>query len=263
MALLPRCVVTASAAEAWEVTHSGRFAPSPDEGDAVLAAARHVSSGPLRLAVANEIPIGKGLGSSAAALVTGVAAGLLASGDGAAPDRVYRVAAELEGHPDQVAAAVYGGLVLIPAEGMPLRLPLHHSLRPLVAVPDTVLPTSGARAVVESSQPLETVVRSLARMSALTAGLVTGDPDFLQAAHGDEIHEAPRAPLSPEVESLMAIARAAGAFHVARSGAGPSVLALVDAETADQVKAAWERAGAAVVDGTMDTTGLLTTGSTV
>jgi homoserine kinase len=258
MALSPRCVVTATVSDDWSVTHSGPHSPGPDQGDAVWAAARHVSSTPLRMVVANQIPIGKGLGSSAAALVIGVAAGLLAGGEEATPDHVYRVASELEGHPEQVAAAVYGGLVLIPAEGMPLRFPLHHSLRPMVAVPGTVLSTSSARGVVEPDQPLDVVVRSLARMSALTAGLITGDPDFLLAAHGDEIHEAPRAPLSAEVESLMAVARSAGAHHVARSGSGPSVLALVGSESADRVKEALEMAGAAVVDGPMDTTGLLT-----
>lgn len=257
MALQPRCTVTAKTSRRWVVTHLGPHSPFPGEEDAVARAARQVSAGPLHLTVTNEVPIGKGLGSSAAALVTGVAAALLASGDEATPHRVYRIASELEGHPEQVAAAVYGGLVLIPAEGMPIRLPLHPSLRPMVAVPDMVLSTVGARGVVQQTQPLDLVVRSLARMSALTAGLVTGDPDLLMAAHGDEIHEAPRAPLSPEVDSLMSIARGAGALHAARSGAGPSVLALVDSAHAGQVRAAFEKAGAVVVDGPMDTTGLL------
>lgn len=257
MALPPRCSVNASPSDEWTVTHRGPYAPSPGEDDAVLAAARKVSAAPLELVVVNEIPIGKGLGSSAAALVAGVAAALLASGEEAAPDRVYRAAAEMEGHKDQPAAAVYGGLILIPAEGMPARLPLHPSLRPLVAVPDNSLSTSVARRVVERTQPLDVVVRSLARLSALTAGLITGDPGLLAAAHGDEIHEAPRAAISPEVVALIETARAAGAFHAARSGAGPSVLALVDQETAPGVKAALERKGAMVLDGPMDTTGLV------
>ena len=101
------------------------------------------------------------------------------------------------------------------------------------------------------------MVRSLARLSALTAGLITGDPGLLAAAHGDEIHEAPRAAISPEVVTLIETARAAGAFHAARSGAGPSVLALVDHETAPGVKAALEHTGAVVLDGPMDTTGLV------
>lgn len=257
MALQLRCTVGATPAGDWGVTHRGPHVPGPGDDDAVLAAARKVAPRPLELVVDNQVPIGRGLGSSAAALVAGVAAGFLASGEEASPDRVYRVAAEMEGHYDQVAAAVYGGLILIPAEGMPMRLPLHPSLRPLVAVPDTVLATAIARRVVEPTQGLEVVVRSLARLSALTAGLITGDPGFLAAAHGDEIHEAPRAAISPEVVALIDTARAAGALHAARSGAGPSVFALVDQGSADAVRVAWERTGAVVIEGPMDTTGLV------
>lgn len=257
MALRPRCVVTAEVADQWEVQHVGRFRPPLGAPDAVLTAASHVATRPMSLVVDSEIPIGKGLGSSAAALVAGLAVGLGAESDAVSPDRVYRLGAELEGHPEQVAAAVYGGLVLIPAEGMPIRLPLHPSLRPLVAVPETTLSTESARGVVETWQELELVVRSLARVSALTAGLITGDRGLLGAAHGDEIHEAPRAALSPEVDSLLGVARSAGALHAARSGSGPAVLALVTVEEEAQVKAAMEGVGARVLDGPMDTTGLL------
>lgn len=258
MALSPRCVVDADSAPDWVVEHVGRFAPGPDETDALLEAARKVSDHPLKLVVDNQVPIGKGLGSSAAALVAGIAAGLMASTGEAPPDRVFRLAAEMEGHPEQVAAAVYGGVILMPAEGPPMRLPVHPGLRPLVAVPESRLATETARGAVEEVQPLPRVVRSLARMSALTAGLLTGDPQFLAAAHGDEIHEAPRAELSPEVATLMDVARRAGALHAARSGAGPSVLALVTAENEAAVRAAFERAGCEVVGGTVEATGLIT-----
>ncbi len=257
LALQPRCLVEAERAGEWLVEHVGEHPPPTNEPDAVLVAAHHVSSSPLRLRVDNRIPIARGLGSSAAALVAGVAAALASNGEEPGPDRVYRLAAELEGHPEQVAAAVYGGLVLIPAEGMPVRLPLHPSLRPLIAVPDATLSTSTARNVVDESQPLDVVVRSLARVSALTAGLITGDPSLLAAAHGDEIHEAPRATISPEVDTLIAVAKAAGALHAARSGSGPSVLALVTATDARQVAEALQRTGALVVEGPMDTTGLV------
>ena len=99
-------------------------ARSPAESDGVLVAARQaVGDRPLALSVETEVPIGKGLGSSAAAFVAGAAAALRAIGDDAAPDRVFRIAAELEGHADQPGAAVYGGLVVVPAEGLPIRLP--------------------------------------------------------------------------------------------------------------------------------------------
>lgn len=259
MALSPRCIVQADSAPDWSVDHIGRFAPAETERDAILEAARRISDHPLKLTIDNSIPIGKGLGSSAAALVAGVAAGLLASEGEAPPDRVFRLAADMEGHPEQVAAAVYGGLILMPAEGMPLRLPVHPSIRPLVAVPDATLPTEEARRVVEDTQPLPRVVRSLARMGALTAGLLTGDPDLLGAAHGDEIHEAPRVEMSPDVAILIEAARSAGALHAARSGAGPSVLALVTANAEEAVRTAFEKAGCDVLAGPIESNGLATT----
>lgn len=258
MALTPRCTVTARVAEEWSVHHVGEHALAADEADGVVAAAqRAIGDQPLEMEVVNEIPLARGLGSSAAAFVAGAAAALRAIGEEASPHRVFRIAAEMEGHADQAAAAVYGGLVLIPAEGMPMRLPIHPSLRPIVAVPPTRLPTYQARAVLPESYPRDVMIRSLSRMAALVAGLTTGDPGMLAAAHGDEIHEGPRAALSPEVGELIEIARRSGALHAARSGAGPSVLAVTPLEHARRVVAAFTEWGALVIDGPVDTTGLI------
>ena len=258
VALSVRCEVTAERADDWSIEHTTEHRPSPGEGDGVLAAAREaVGDVPLALTVHNHVPLGRGLGSSAAAFVAGVAAALRAVGDEASPDRVFRIATSLEGHADQTAASVYGGLVLIPAEGMPIRLPLHPSIRPVVGIPETKLPTSEARAVIAESHDHAMVVRSLGRVSALTAGMLTGDPELLAAAHGDEIHEAPRAQLSPEVGQMIDLALRAGAMHAARSGAGPSVVALATAETAGKVSRAFKEAGLTVLNSAVDTTGLL------
>jgi homoserine kinase len=243
-------------AEEWSITHDDGNAPDGEDG--VLVAARHVTGGqPLEMTVHSHIPIGKGLGSSAAAYVAGVAAALRAIEGEAKPARVYRLASDLEGHPEQVAAAVYGGLVLVPAEGMPIRLPMNPRLRPVIGVPATVLATSEARLAVQQTLPIDVTVRSLARVAALVAGLVTGDPSVLGAAHGDEIHEAPRAALSPEVGELIEVARSAGAIHAARSGAGPAVVAIATAETAPRVAAAFASIGVETIDQPIDTTGLI------
>ncbi len=258
LALSLRCEVTAEPAEEWSISHTTDHSPGPGEGDGIVTAARDaVGDRPLAITVHNHVPLARGLGSSAAAYVAGAAAAIRAVGDEASPDRVYRIAANLEGHADQAAAAVYGGLVLIPAEGMPLRLPLHPSLRPVVAIPETRLPTVQARAVIAESHDHDMVLRSLSRVAALTAGLMTGDPELLAAAHGDEIHETPRASLSPDVGRLMDVARRAGALHAARSGAGPSVVAITTAETAGRVSRAFEEAGASVLNSPIDTTGLV------
>ncbi len=259
MAIERRCTVTAEVSDAWHVDHVGIDRPGDGEPDGVLAAAQLVvgNSQPLRLTVDTSIPIAKGLGSSAAAYVAGAAAALRAIGEEASPDRVFRIATKMEGHADQTAAAVYGGLILIPAEGLPMRLPMHPSLRPIVAVPETRLPTAKARRVIDDTHPHDRVLRTIARVTALTAGLITGDPEMLAAAHGDEIHEAPRASLSPEVSTMIGVAKKAGALHAARSGAGPSVIAFATNETAAVVTRALEEFGAEVIDGPMDTTGLI------
>lgn len=259
LALELRCVVKAEPADSWAVEHIGSNRPAPGESDAVLIAARMAvgDDAPLRLTVDNAIPIGKGLGSSSAAFVSGVAAALRAMGSEANPDHVFRVAADLEGHEDNVAAAVYGGLVLVPAEGMPVRLPMHPSLHPVIAVPPTRLSTKRARSAIATSFSREVAVRSLARVAALTAGLITADPELLAAAHGDEIHESVRADLSPEVEQMIAVARGAGAFHAARSGAGPSVLALVGRDGLEDLLSALEELGVDPLQPGVATTGLV------
>ncbi|MGH8916112.1 MAG: homoserine kinase [Acidimicrobiia bacterium] len=254
-----RCTVKVSTSDRWSVEHVGRFQPGPGEGDGVLSAARLVvgERQPLAIQVDADIPIGKGLGSSAAAAVAGTAAALRLVGDDPNPDQVYRLAVEIEGHADNVAAAVYGGLALVPAEGMPLRLPIHPALQVVIAVPQRHLPTAQARRVVDSSHPQDRVLRSLARVAALTSGLITGDPSLLGAAHGDEIHEQPREGISPGVSGLIMVAKRAGALHAARSGAGPSVIAFCSAETRDRVVAAYAEAGVEVLTPQLATTGLV------
>jgi len=258
LALVPRCQVRARISDEWVVRHVGPERPNEAEPDAVVAAARKaVGDRPLEIEVDNGVPLARGIGSSAAAFVAGSAAGLRAVGEPAHPDRVFRIAADLEGHADQAAAAVYGGLVLAPAEGMPFRLPIHPSLRPVIAVPDTRLATSQARLVLPDRYERDVVIRSVARTAALTAGLLTGDPEMLAAAHGDEIHEAPRDALSPDVGKLIDVAKRAGALHAARSGAGPSVVAIATIDTAKRVAAAFREWGVDVIDGPVEPRGLI------
>lgn len=229
VALDIRCTVRAEPAPAWSVEHRGAHAPLPGADDAVRIAAEKAVGGdrPLRLEVDNAIPIGRGLGSSSAAFAAGALAAWRAVGEETSPDRLFRLVDELEGHPDNAAAAVYGGLVLAGPGGEAHRLPWNSRYRVVVAVPDEPFSTHAARGLLPASYPADVVTRSLARAAALVAGLLLGDDAVLAAAGGDEIHERWRESARPDVSALVARASAAGAAHAAWSGAGPSVIALV------------------------------------
>lgn len=230
LALELRCRVVAEPSVEWSIDHGTGQRPDADSDDAVLAGARAAvgEETPLAIKVDNEIPIGRGLGSSAAALAAGAAAALAATGARPDPDRVFRITSGIEGHPDNAAAAVYGGLVMVCGEGRAHRLPIHPGLRPVVAVPSAVFFTAEAREAVPADVSRGVAVRTAARLAALVAGFLTGDPQLFAAAHGDELHEAPRARLRPQTAELVARARDAGALHAAWSGSGPSVVALVE-----------------------------------
>ncbi len=241
LALELRCAVEASPDERWSVRHVGPEYPAGHFDNVLEAARRAVGDDrPLSLVVDNRIPIGRGLGSSAAAAVAGAAAAWRAVGDDAHDRAVFDLVANMEEHPDNAAAAVYGGLVLCTPDGEVHRLPLRPGLVPILAVPDQTLATRDARAALSPAVPREVAVRSLGRVAALVGGLLLGDGVLLAAAHGDEMHEDPRNRLRPEVAELIETARSAGAFYACWSGAGPSVLALSEPETAHKVRAALE-----------------------
>jgi homoserine kinase len=236
MALDLRCHVTAVRAGEWTVHHAGPHIPEGE--DVVLSAAMATTHRPLSLFVRNEIPIGRGLGSSAAAMAAGVAAAVLAVGEDVARDQVFDAVAGMEGHPDNAAAAVFGGLVSVATSGNVIALELAPHLEVVLAVPDETLPTALARSVLTDRVDRDVAVRSLQRLVALVQGLRTGDADALRSAGGDELHEIPRVHLNPFAEPLMAAALDAGALHVCWSGAGPSILALTNPDRREAVEAA-------------------------
>jgi homoserine kinase len=242
LALDLRCHVNATPARAWSIEHRGVELPAGN--DIVMAAARRAvgDDRPLALTVNSEIPVARGLGSSAAAAAAAAAAAWRAVGgdSNASHRRVFELVADMEQHPDNAAAAVYGGLVLCTPDGEVQRLPLLPGLVPIVAVPTQPLPTTQARLLLPDQVSRDAAVRSLGRVAALVAGLIIGDDVLLAAARGDEMHEEPRNRFHPEVSTLIEAARGAGAVHACWSGAGPSVLALAAADTVAKVKAALE-----------------------
>lgn len=212
---------------------------------ACSAAARPVPAG-LAFRAISDIPIARGLGSSAAALVAGaVAADRLLHLD-LGDDALTAVAARIEGHPDNVAAAVRGGAMLAVARadgGYTTRaLVVHPSLVLVFAVPDFAVVTERARAVLPALLPHAAAARAASRAAALVAGLATGDRALLAAGLADELHVPFRHALVPGFDVVTAAAVAAGAAGATLSGSGSSVVAVTSTERAEAVGAAMVRA---------------------
>ncbi|RFU19728.1 homoserine kinase [Geodermatophilus marinus] len=183
----------------------------------------------LRVAADNGIPQGRGMGSSAAAVVAGVVGATeLCPHAERDDDAVLRLVTELEGHPDNVAPCLLGGATLswtTPAGPRAVRLPVHPDVVPVVLVPGATLSTHVARGLLPELVPHGDAAFNAAR-SALLAHALTAAPDLLLDATEDRLHQAQRAAAMPGTAELLGRLRAAGHAAVV-SGAGPSVLVLV------------------------------------
>ena len=233
LALGLRCTVTAEIGESMTVTEDGSTKRLADD-DMIAMAVRMAAERPMHLTINNDIPRARGLGSSSAVTAAAAAAALKATNSDGGREFVFTIVDELEGHADNAAAAVYGGLVAATSEGIQ-RLYVHQSLKPIVAIPNAHLKTSDARAALPPDVSRAAAARSLARLTFLIEGLRSANTEVLSHAAGDELHEQPRAHLSPVTGELMEAARKAGAVHVCWSGAGPTALALATTETAGRV----------------------------
>lgn len=175
----------------------------------------------------NQIPLGKGLGSSAAALTAGVVIADLLLGLGWKPLRILDEAARIEGHPDNVAACVLGSIVAsaIDSHGTTraVRLAVPERYGVAVVVPDFMLPTSEARAVLPQSYSKQDTVFNVQRSALLMAALATGTTSAFPAALEDRMHQPYRAKLVPGLEEMLRL-RAPGLLGCCLSGAGPSIL---------------------------------------
>lgn len=186
--------------------------------------------------VRSQIPVARGLGSSAALAAAAAAA--------AGADDPFAVAAAYDGHPENAAASVFGGLVAAAmVEGSPVHaaLPLSEELAFVVIVPDRDLATPEARGVLPETLSRSDAVFNLGRMGLLLAGLA--DPSSLvAAATGDRIHQPARTTLFPESAALLGVLVDAGALAASWSGAGPTLIGIVRASSAKSVRAAAEDA---------------------
>ena len=182
---------------------------------------------PIALEIENDIPLGKGLGSSAAALTAGVVIADHMLGSHWKPHRILDEAAKIEGHPDNVAACVLGSIVASATDiggavrAVRVELPANYAVA--VVVPDFMLPTSEARHVLPASYSKADAVFNVQRSAMLMAALATGTTSAFPVALEDRMHQPYRYWLVPGLEEMVKL-RAPGLLGCALSGAGPSIL---------------------------------------
>jgi homoserine kinase len=218
-----------------EVIGVGEGVVPLDETNLVVTAIAHTFAAydqpfpGLNLIARNAIPHGRGLGSSGAAIVSGIMAakGLLEGVVEIGPTALLTLASELEGHPDNVAPALFGGLTIAwttPEGPQYKKLMVHRGVSPLVVVPETTMSTALARSLHPSSVPHEDAIFNVSRSALLIAALIQS-PELLLVATEDKLHQNYRASAMPETDVLLRILRANGLPAVV-SGAGPSILVL-------------------------------------
>ncbi|HEX6693191.1 MAG TPA: homoserine kinase [Longimicrobiales bacterium] len=208
---------------------------SPEHDAVVLAV--HASLGPHLLTgsleIHSDIPVGRGLGSSAAARVAGLA--IAAAIRDEARDRLHdaamlTLAMQLEGHPDNAAPSLLGGLVVVArdADGAPraFQSPVSRDIAFGFAAPETELSTTEARAALPQNVPHARAARMLGRMGALVRGLETADPELLRLGLLDELHMPYRLPLIPGGATAIEAAIDCGAWGATVSGSGSGIIAV-------------------------------------
>jgi len=194
----------------------------------------------LEILAHNSIPHGRGMGSSGAAIVSGIMAakGLLEGTVEIDSNELLSLATALEGHPDNVAPALFGGLTIawVTPDGPQFKkLIVHRGVSPLVAVPAATMSTALARSLQPESVPHEDAIFNVSRSALLIAALIQS-PELLLAATEDKLHQSYRAGAMPETDSLIRMLRAHGLAAVV-SGAGPSLLVL-GSDPAQRLRAA-------------------------
>ncbi|HUQ78736.1 MAG TPA: homoserine kinase [Patescibacteria group bacterium] len=201
-----------------------------------------------RIEMHNEIPLARGLGSSAAATVAGLVAGNSLLGEPLTSADLLRLATAIEGHPDNAAAALLGGFTVsaVTDEGIEfLRFDAPRDLRAVLFIPDLRLSTKDMRAALPAKVPLADAVANIGRVAVGVAGLAMGRYDLLRVLTVDRVHEPYRAKVYPQLPGLVESARKAGAIGACLSGAGSTVVAFSDSvRTISRIEGAFSAAAA-------------------
>ena len=193
---------------------------------------------PFRMVIDNEIPLARGMGSSAAAIIAGITCYELVIGDRLTEREIFDYAREFESHPDNLAAALRGGLVAAAesAEGDVLiaKLRVADGSKAIVVIPAFELSTEKARAVLPQTYSRKDAVYNIQRSALTIAALTTGQWHLVREAMRDRIHQPYRAPLIPGFDEILALSTP-GLLGIALSGAGPTVFALAKAAETESV----------------------------
>ncbi|MUG46149.1 homoserine kinase [Paenibacillus woosongensis] len=190
-----------------------------------------VSLPELEISMYSDIPLTRGLGSSASAIVGALVAANELIGSPLDQAKLFDMATALEKHPDNVGASLFGGLITAVWDGAHaeyLRIEPPADLEILVAIPDFQLSTSKARQVLPEQVSLGDAVFNISRTSLFTAAMASGRLDLIRASMQDRLHQPFRASLVPGMERILKEATEHGALGAALSGAGPTLLALMD-----------------------------------
>ncbi|OPA80361.1 homoserine kinase [Paenibacillus selenitireducens] len=190
-----------------------------------------VSVPELHISMYSDIPLTRGLGSSASAIVGGMVAANALIGNILSKERIFTLATELERHPDNVGASLYGGIIVATWDGETarhIRLEPHADLTTLVAIPEFQLATEKARHVLPASITMGDAVFNVSHSSLLVAAFASGEFEMIRHTMKDRMHQPYRASLIPGMTEILEKATDNGALGVALSGAGPTLIALVD-----------------------------------
>ena len=216
----------------------------------------HLKQSPplVRLEIRLGVPLARGLGSSATAIVGGLVGANVLAGSPLSEAELVAIAVDMEGHPDNVVPAMLGGCRLAATDlhGKWAIAPIawHSDLVPVVAIPNFELSTAEARRVLPTEYSRADAVFNMGHLGLLLRGLETANPDWLRAALQDRVHQPYRRSLIPGFEQVESAAVSAGAYGLVISGAGPTLLALAHADVAPAVtqamKSAWEEQGISV-----------------
>ncbi|HEX7055627.1 MAG TPA: homoserine kinase [Bacilli bacterium] len=193
----------------------------------------------LNITIKSDIPLTRGLGSSAAAIVGGMVAANALLGEPLARRDLLQLATRLENHPDNVGASLFGGIVVSSWDGDRaecVRIEPDPRLAVIAVIPEFTLATEQARGLLPKQVAMQDAVHNLSHSSLLVAALATGNLSLLEFAMRDRLHQPYRAPLIPGMEAILRNATDHGALAAALSGAGPTILTLIDQTSGNRTR---------------------------